>query len=135
MNKEKTTCLPAEQRIVSISETISRLLTSDENNKVEVIRHGTLRAVLFTPRVDIPQLPHTQDEIYVVVQGSSDFINGEVQRPVSPGDFLFVPATVEHCFVNFSDDFIAWVIFYGPEGGESSSGENVSHNNLIINEL
>lgn len=125
MNKEKTTCLPAKQRIVSISETISRLLTSDGKYKIEVIRHGTLRVDLFAPRVNIPQLPHTQDEIYVVVQGSSDFINGEIRRPVSPGDFMFVPATVEHCFVNFSDDFIAWVIFYGPEGGESFSGSDL----------
>jgi uncharacterized RmlC-like cupin family protein len=36
-----------------------------------------------------------------------------------PGDFLFVPAGIEHRFVNFTDDFSTWVIFYGPKGGES----------------
>lgn len=125
MNKAKTTGLPAKQQIVSISETVSRLQTTDGKHKIEVIKHGTLRVELFAPRVNIPQLPHTQDEIYVVVQGSSDFINGEIRCPVTPGDFLFVPANLEHCFVNFSDDFIAWVIFYGPEGGENLSGSNL----------
>ncbi|MDQ3378133.1 MAG: cupin domain-containing protein, partial [Actinomycetota bacterium] len=35
-----------------------------------------------------------------------------------PGDALFVPAGVEHRFENFTDDLVAWVVFYGPEGGE-----------------
>jgi len=38
----------------------------------------------------------------------------------SAPDFLFVPSGVEHHFENFSDDLAVWVIFYGPEGGESS---------------
>ena len=31
---------------------------------------------------------------------------------------LFVPAGVEHRFDDFSDDFAAWVVFFGPKGGE-----------------
>jgi mannose-6-phosphate isomerase-like protein (cupin superfamily) len=34
------------------------------------------------------------------------------------GDLLFVPAGETHRFETFSGDFTAWVIFYGPEGGE-----------------
>lgn len=34
------------------------------------------------------------------------------------GDVLFAPAGIEHRFENFSDDFVTWVIFYGPVGGE-----------------
>jgi hypothetical protein len=26
---------------------------------------------------------------------------------------------IDHRFINFSDDLAAWVIFYGPTGGES----------------
>jgi hypothetical protein len=33
---------------------------------------------------------------------------------------LFVPAGMDHRFVNFSGDFAAWVIFYGPAGGEKA---------------
>ena len=39
----------------------------------------------------------------------------------SAGDFLFAPAGVEHRFVNFTDNFYTWVIFYGPEGGEANT--------------
>ena len=37
---------------------------------------------------------------------------------VKPGDALFVPAGTEHRFEAMSLDFGAWMIFYGPEGGE-----------------
>ena len=39
--------------------------------------------------------------------------------PFEPGDALFVAAGADHRFIDFSDDFAAWVIFYGPTGGES----------------
>lgn len=54
------------------------------------------------------------------MQGSGEFINGEKREAFSAGNFLFVPAGVEHRFVNFSEDLIVWVIFYGPEGGEAN---------------
>lgn len=34
------------------------------------------------------------------------------------GDTLFVAAGVTHRFEQFSDDFVTWVVFYGPQGGE-----------------
>jgi hypothetical protein len=38
---------------------------------------------------------------------------------VQPRDFLFVAAGDEHRFVEFTEDFSTWVLFYGPEGGEA----------------
>ena len=38
--------------------------------------------------------------------------------PFESGDFLFVPAGLEHRFFDFGDSLETWVIFYGPEGGE-----------------
>jgi hypothetical protein len=29
------------------------------------------------------------------------------------------PAGAVHRFENFSNDFVTWVVFYGPQGGES----------------
>jgi mannose-6-phosphate isomerase-like protein (cupin superfamily) len=52
------------------------------------------------------------------VTGQGQFRNGAERHPFGPGDVLFVPAQVEHRFEEFSDDFAAWVFFYGPEGGE-----------------
>lgn len=65
------------------------------------------------------QTPHLQDELYVIISGSGEFLNNGVRSPFGPGDMLFVPAGIEHRFENFTDDFAAWVIFYGPNEGES----------------
>jgi mannose-6-phosphate isomerase-like protein (cupin superfamily) len=85
---------------------------------VELFGHGTLSVELYAPRGTDPQQPHTRDEVYVVVTGQGQFRNGAERHPFGPGDVLFVPAQVEHRFEEFSDDFAAWVFFYGPEGGE-----------------
>ena len=37
-----------------------------------------------------------------------------------PADVLWTdPAGVEHRFEEFTEDLLVWVVFYGPEGGES----------------
>jgi mannose-6-phosphate isomerase-like protein (cupin superfamily) len=81
-----------------------------------VLERGSLTVEIYAPRGSDPQKPHTRDEVYVVVLGNGEFING-------PGRESFGPAGVERRFVNFSDDLIVWVIFYGPEGGEANLQE------------
>ncbi len=81
--------------------------------------HGTLSVELYKPEgVDL-QKPHSRDEVYVVISGSGMFLNGKETVAFGPGDFLFVPAGQEHRFLDFTDDFVTWVLFYGPEGGEN----------------
>lgn len=83
-----------------------------------LFEHGTLAVEIYKPeKVDLQQ-PHSRDEVYVVVSGTGEFMNGGERTTFAPGDFLFVPAGVEHRFENFTDDFATWVLFYGPEGGE-----------------
>ena len=82
------------------------------------LRRGTLELGFYAPvQVDLQQ-PHEQDEVYVIVSGSGRFVNDGVVTEFGPGDALFVPAGVEHRFVEFSDDTEMWVVFYGPTGGE-----------------
>jgi len=83
--------------------------------------HGTLRVKLYAPRGVDTQTPHAQDEAYVVISGSGIFVHGEQQNEFKPNDFLFAPAGLPHRFENFSDDLLLWVLFYGPDGGESAS--------------
>ena len=81
-------------------------------------RHGTMRIELYAPLGHDPQTPHTQDELYFIVSGRGQFLRGETVISFGPGDALFVPAGVVHRFENFSNDFVTWVVFYGPVGGE-----------------
>ena len=96
----------------------AQALLSAQNRFAEVFRHGTLSVEWYAPVGHDPQQPHEQDELYVVVSGSGLFLNGAATQPFGPGDVLFVAAGVEHRFLNFTDDFGTWVIFYGPKGGE-----------------
>lgn len=92
--------------------------TNDQLRFVTLFQRGTLSLELYAPQGDDRQTPHVQDELYVVVSGHGEFINGDERHLFQAGDVLFVPAGVEHRFVNFSDDFQTWVVFYGPDGGE-----------------
>jgi mannose-6-phosphate isomerase-like protein (cupin superfamily) len=82
--------------------------------------HGSMSVRFYAPRGTDEQTPHDQDEVYVVMRGSGWFVNGDRRHRFGPGDLLFVPATVEHRFEDFSDDLAVWVVFYGPKGGEAA---------------
>lgn len=106
---------------ITVEDALERLSQRTDGKRfVELLTHGSLSVEIYAPRGRDPQTPHTRDEAYVVVQGRGEFINGAERHSFGPGDFLFVPAGVEHRFVNFTDDLVVWVVFYGPEGGEAA---------------
>lgn len=88
------------------------------NLAVPVFHYGSMEAELYQPQQSDAQTPHTRDEIYVVAIGHAEFFNGSDIVQVQQGSFIFVPAGIEHRFLNFSSDFAVWVFFYGPVGGE-----------------
>lgn len=96
------------------------------NLAIPVFRNGSMEAELYQPKGTDPQTPHDRDEIYVVSKGAGKFFNGIEAIEVSEGSFLFVPAGVEHRFLDFSRDFTVWVIFYGPVGGENDPPGNLA---------
>ena len=102
-------------------EKAKRKAEAAAGRSAEVFRHGTLQVKMYAPRGSDPQTPHPRDEMYVVAQGSGELVSGEARQQFVAGDFLFAPAGVAHRFENFTDDFFVWVMFYGPEGGESSN--------------
>ncbi len=85
---------------------------------VQMLRHGSMSVELYRPKGQDRQTPHPQDELYVVAAGRGEFFCGGETQDFGPGDCLFVPAGVDHRFTRFDQDFITWVIFYGPQGGE-----------------
>ena len=103
---------------LTIFNALSELEKDSELYKV-LFNHGTLEVGIFKPEIKDNQDPHPRDEIYIVTSGSGLFIKGNEKQPVEVGEVLFVPAGVEHRFIDFTDDFTTWVFFYGPEGGEA----------------
>ena len=104
---------------VSLKDAFDTLKESKEAFAT-VFTHGTLSIEIYKPdKVDL-QKPHDRDEAYIISSGSGNFeLEGE-ETSVTNGDFLFVPAGAEHRFVDFTNDFSTWVIFYGPIGGEEN---------------
>ena len=86
---------------------------------LSLFEHGSLVVEIYKPDKVDHQTPHTRDEVYVVISGTGWFVNGEIRHRFEPGQLLFVPAGVVHRFEEFTEDFSTWVLFYGPEGGES----------------
>lgn len=99
-----------------------KLAEIDEANRLKssgnlfhvLFKRNDFSMELFVPRGKDTQSPHAQDEIYVISSGLSKFQRGEEIVSVRAGDALFVPAGVEHRFLEFSEDFRTWVIFFGP---------------------
>jgi mannose-6-phosphate isomerase-like protein (cupin superfamily) len=114
--------IPAQKCRVTVEDALARLPGAAGERFVSVLEHGSLQIELYAPRGTDPQQPHTRDEVYIIAQGSGVFLNGNVREWFSRGDLLFVPAGREHRFEAFTDDLTAWVIFYGPEGGEAWKG-------------
>ena len=82
---------------------------------MKVLQNGTMSVEYFAPQKTDTQSPHKQDELYIIIEGSSDFYRNNAIVKCKKGDVLFVPAKMEHRFINFSEDFATWVIFYGEE--------------------
>ncbi len=93
-------------------------LASSSSEFVKLFEHGTLEVELYQPNKIDKQQPHTRDEVYVVVAGEGTFFYDGERQYFKSGDVIFVPAQIEHRFETFTDDFLTWVFFYGPEGGE-----------------
>ena len=89
---------------------------------VAMLQHGSMQLKVFTPATNADgrdrQLPHEQDELYLVHSGSADITIGGEVFAARAGDAFFVAAGAVHRFEHFTPDFVTWVVFYGPTGGE-----------------
>lgn len=83
------------------------------------LAHGTMTVKLFVPGGPDRQRPHAQDEVYFIITGRGTLVVEGERHAFEPGTALFVRAGAEHRFEDFDDDLAAWVVFWGPQGGES----------------
>src|SRR6185295_11976299 len=105
---------------LKVSDAISRLPAPDGKRFATIFEHGTLLVEIYAPRGVDPQQPHTRDEIYFVASGTGEYVCGDIRQTFGPTDILFAAAGSVDRFENFSGDLTLWVMFYGPEGGESN---------------
>ena len=85
----------------------------------EVLRVPALSVGLFTAapgHVDV-QLPHSVDEVYVVVAGRAVLEVDGVRTPVETGSVAHVPPHVPHRFVDVTEDLRVVVVFAPPGPG------------------
>jgi mannose-6-phosphate isomerase-like protein (cupin superfamily) len=61
-----------------------------------------------------PQSPHEEDEVYYVLSGSAALEFGEDRIDVGPSTWAFVPALMEHRFVDIAADLTVLVVFSPP---------------------
>jgi mannose-6-phosphate isomerase-like protein (cupin superfamily) len=103
---------------VSFAQALAKGPPPAGNLAVPIFAHGSLEVELYAPKGQDPQKPHRRDEVYLVSRGTGKFFDGRHRHEVASGSFLFVAAGQPHRFEDFSEDFAAWVFFYGPDGGE-----------------
>ena len=103
---------------VTLAEALAKRPPPD-NLAAPILRCGDMELEFYAPVERDPQTPHSRDELYVIASGTGWFHWGEQRQAFKAGAVLFVPAGRNHHFSDFSPDFAAWVMFFGPEGGNA----------------
>ena len=65
------------------------------------------------------QVPHTEDEIYVVTAGHATLVAGGSSATLGPGSVVFVPAGEQHRFTDITSDLAVLVLFAPAEGSRA----------------
>jgi mannose-6-phosphate isomerase-like protein (cupin superfamily) len=91
---------------------------SSVNPYLEFIREPGISVGLYVLQVGEVdrQSPHTEDEIYYVLEGRGRITVGDETRTVGSGSVVYVAATVPHRFHDVSEDLRILVVFAPAEG-------------------
>ena len=68
-----------------------------------------------------PQQPHTEDEVYYIVEGSGVIQVADEARPVGTGSVVYVDEGVEHRFHSITQDLKVLVVFVPPRRSRAAS--------------
>lgn len=68
-----------------------------------------------------PQSPHTEDELYYVIEGRARVTVGADDRPVLAGSLVFVAAHVPHRFHDIEERLVLLVAFGPAEGSRATT--------------
>ena len=73
---------------------------------------GNLQLRYYQPGEVDRQVPHNQEELYVVVSGEAFLEYDGERHHCRTGDAAYVPKMAEHRFVDATDGFAVWVIYF-----------------------
>ena len=106
--------------------TVSDLITARE--RTDELYHEFLRVPAISAGIyqlaagaTDPQEPHTEDEVYYVVQGQAQIQVATEHMPVQAGSIVFVAANVDHRFHSINEDLTVLVFFAPAEYSQSKS--------------
>ena len=88
---------------------------------VEAFAHGTMTLEVFAPQGEDRTAQHHQDRLFLVASGHSVTHLGDEAGEAAAGDALLVQAGETVRFQAMSEDFVCWVVSWGPEGGEAEA--------------
>jgi mannose-6-phosphate isomerase-like protein (cupin superfamily) len=110
-------------RVIRLAEARAAIPGSENGRSVQVLKLDTLDVVFGAPARPNEQAPHEQDEFYFIVRGRGVLFHDGRRDSFDAGDLLFVAAGTDHRFEDFGDDLLVWRVFYGPPGGDPTSGD------------
>lgn len=102
---------------------ISQLIIEQQSSGksyLEFLRVPSLSVGLYTLPAGgtDPQQPHSEDEVYYIVEGQGFIRVGQEDRAVETGTIVFVAANVEHRFHTISED-LKILVFFAPAESET----------------
>ena len=91
---------------------------------LEFLREPAISAGLYTLSVGGTDLqePHTEDEVYIVLEGLAQIQIGDQDYRVKTGDTIFVPALREHRFHSILEELRVIVVFAPAEYSQKKLG-------------
>lgn len=89
----------------------------------EFLKVPTMSMGLYTHEVgkEVLQDPHTEDEVYFVMEGKGKFFHEGESIDVQKGKILFVPAHAKHHFHSVEEKLTILVIFAPAESSNRSA--------------
>ena len=111
-------------RVISEAGRFTLPAGQDGNHWIEHLRVADLSVGTYSvPSGGVDdQVPHTEDEIYVVTAGRAVLQAGPDRAAVGPGSVIYVAAGEEHRFTDVSEDLAAVVLFAPAEGTREQAG-------------
>ncbi|MEM7230479.1 MAG: cupin domain-containing protein [Planctomycetota bacterium] len=94
-------------------ELLTRQLDEQGGSYLKFLDEPAMECGLYRLRAGEPDLqsPHDDDEVYFVIEGTATLMIDGEPHDAAPGATLYVPALVEHRFVDITSDLLLLVVF------------------------